>query len=181
MKLKKTKLKDVLLIHPESHMENGYEVFETFNLKEFSRALNLNINFVQDNHSLSKKGVLRGLHYQTNNTQGKLVRVIRGEIFDVVVDLRISSATYGQWEGHILSSQNRVELWIPPGFAHGFVVLSSEAEFLYKTTDYWDPESEQCILWSDAYLKIIWPKLEVEPIVSSKDLRGLDWANAPKL
>lgn len=181
MKLSRTKLKDLLLIHPESCEKNGDEVINTFNLRTFRQAINMNINFVQDNQSLSKKGVLRGLHYQTNNTQGKLVRVIRGEVYDVAVDMRVSSETYGRWEGFILSSQNRMELWIPPGFAHGFIVLSEEAEFLYKTTDYWDSESEQCILWSDQYLKIIWPTLEMEPIVSSKDLQGLDWASAPKL
>jgi len=139
-----------------------------------------NALFVQDNHSLSKRGVLRGLHYQVNNAQGKLIRVLRGEVFDVVVDLRISSPTYGKWEGHNLSGENGAELWIPKGFAHGFLVLSEEAEFFYKTTNYWDAKSEQCILWNDSSLNISWPNLNIGPIVSLKDSQGLSWEEASK-
>ena len=180
MKITQTQLVDVFLIHPEISQENGFDVIESFNLDVFHNLIDSTATFVQDNHSMSKKGVLRGLHYQVEKTQGKLVQVLKGEVFDVVVDLRISSPTYGKWEGHNLSRKNGLQLWIPKGFAHGFFVLSEEAEFLYKTTDYWDSKSERCILWNDPTLGIAWPEMNFDPIVSLKDLKGLSWQSAPK-
>jgi dTDP-4-dehydrorhamnose 3,5-epimerase len=138
------------------------------------------VSFVQDNHSSSKKGVLRGLHYQMEQTQGKLVRVCNGAVFDVVVDLRQSSATFCKWAGVELSAENKKQLWIPAGFAHGFLVLSESAEFLYKTTDYWHAASEKCIVWNDQTLNIQWPDIGMEPILNPKDAVGLCWSEAPK-
>ena len=137
---------------------------------------------MQDNHSLSKKGILRGLHYQTNHVQGKLVRVTSGSVFDVAVDLRKNSSTYGKWFGQELSSDNYLQMWIPPGFAHGFLVLSESAEFLYKTTDYYDPSSEISLLWSDPKLQIEWPlnKIDGHPTLNSKDSAALSWTEIPK-
>ncbi len=175
-----TAIPDVLIIEPQVFSDDRGWFFESFNEKEFLTQINQNFSFVQDNHSYSKKGVLRGLHYQTEQTQGKLVRVIRGAVFDVTVDLRQSSAHYGQWIGVELSAVNQKQLWIPPGFAHGFLVLSEEAEFLYKTTDYWHPLSESCIRWSDESLNIIWPDIGIEPILNAKDAAGFAWADAPK-
>ncbi len=175
-----TSIPDVLIIEPKVFGDDRGFFFESFNQHDFNQAIGREIKFVQDNHSKSKKGVLRGLHYQTQHTQGKLVRVSLGIVYDIAVDLRQSSRTFGQWIGVELSAENKKQLWIPEGFAHGFLVLSDEAEFMYKTTDYWDAASECCILWNDAGLAIEWPKVEVDLIISSKDRDGLLWASAPK-
>ncbi len=171
---------DVLVIEPKVYGDDRGWFFESFNEKDFSDAVGQHINFVQDNHSFSKRGTLRGLHYQLEHTQGKLVRVCHGVVFDVGVDLRKSSTTFGQWVGVELSAENKKQLWIPPGFAHGFLVLSETAEFLYKTTDYWHAASEQCIFWKDQTLAIQWPIVEMEPILNSKDAAGLSWAETIK-
>ena len=147
--------------------ERGF-FFESFNQAKFDAAIGRQVHFVQDNHSKSAKNVLRGLHYQIQQAQGKLVRVVEGEVFDVAVDLRKSSPTFGQWVGEILSAHNKKQLWVPEGFAHGFVVLSDTAEFLYKTTDYWAPEFERSIAWNDPQIAIEWP-LSCEPSLSGKD------------
>jgi dTDP-4-dehydrorhamnose 3,5-epimerase len=175
-----TSIPDVLVIEPRVFGDERGWFFESFNEKEFSAVVGKSISFVQDNHSSSKKGVLRGLHYQTEQTQGKLVRVCDGAAFDVVVDLRQSSPTFGQWVGMELSAENKKHLWGPSGFAHGFLVLSESADFLYKTTDYWNAASEQCILWSDPNLDIQWPDIGMEPILNSKDAAGFGWSDAPK-
>ena len=175
-----TAIPDVLIIEPKVFGDDRGWFFESFNEKDFSVAVGQSIKFVQDNHSSSKKGVLRGLHYQMEQTQAKLVRVCRGAVFDVAVDLRQSSNTYGKWVGVELSAENKKQLWIPAGFAHGFLVLSDEAEFLYKTTDYWHAASEQCIVWNDATLNIQWPDMGMEPILNPKDAVGLVWSDAPK-
>jgi dTDP-4-dehydrorhamnose 3,5-epimerase len=175
-----TAIPDVLIIQPKVFGDDRGWFFESFNAKDFSKVIGRQVNFVQDNHSLSKKGVLRGLHYQMEQTQGKLVRVSRGSVFDVVVDLRQFSTTYGKWVGVELSSENKKQLWIPEGFAHGFLVLSDEAEFLYKTTDYWHAESEQCIIWNDPTLNIQWPKIDVDLTINNKDSAGHSWCHAPK-
>jgi dTDP-4-dehydrorhamnose 3,5-epimerase len=174
-----TAIPDVLIIEPKIFGDDRGYFFEAFNENDFSQAIGKKVNFVQDNHSLSKKGVLRGLHYQMQQTQGKLVRVISGAVFDVVVDLRRSSPTFGKWISIELSSKNNRQLWIPKGFAHGFFVLSNEAEFLYKTTDYWHAPSEQCIAWNDSILSIKWPDIGLEPILNSKDAAGLAFEKAP--
>lgn len=171
MKIIQTKIPDVLIIEPKVFGDERGFFFESFNKKAFQQATDVEADFVQDNHSKSSKGVLRGLHYQINNPQGKLVRVSRGEVFDVAVDLRKSSPDFGRWVGVTLSANNKRQLWVPPGFAHGFVVLSDTAEFLYKTTDYYAPEHERCIKWNDAELAIDW-KYTGEPVVSEKDARG---------
>jgi dTDP-4-dehydrorhamnose 3,5-epimerase len=176
----RTAIPDVLIIEPKIFSDDRGFFFESFNENEFSNVLGKKINFVQDNHSLSKKGVLRGLHYQTEQTQGKLVRVVTGAVFDVAVDLRRSSATFGKWVGVELSAENKKQLWIPEGFAHGFMVISDEAEFLYKTTDYWHAASEQCIIWNDTSLKIGWPIPFNKIIVSAKDSLGYSWDNCLK-
>jgi dTDP-4-dehydrorhamnose 3,5-epimerase len=175
-----TKISDVLVIEPKVFNDDRGFFFESFNEKNFFKSTGIKTNFVQDNHSQSSRGVLRGLHYQLEQTQGKLVRVIRGSVFDVAVDLRQSSKTYGQWVGLELSAENKKQLWIPPGFAHGFLTTSNEAEFLYKTTDYWHASSEQCLLWNDSFLNIAWQDIGGQPILNEKDLAGLSWANAPK-
>ncbi len=175
-----TAIPDVLIIEPRLFGDDRGFFFESFNENDFSASVGKLVTFVQDNHSFSKKGVLRGLHYQLKHTQGKLVRVCRGAVFDVAVDLRQSSTTFGQWVGIELSAENKKQLWIPQGFAHGFLVLSNEAEFLYKTTDYWHAGSEQCIIWNDAKLNIQWPSIDREPLLNSKDVAGLSWAIAPK-
>ncbi len=175
-----TDIPDILIIEPKVFSDDRGFFFESFNENNFSAAVSQKVTFLQDNHSFSKKGVLRGLHYQTRQMQGKLVRVCRGAVFDVTVDLRQSSKTYGQWVGVELSAENKKQLWIPEGFAHGFLVLSDEAEFLYKTTDYWHPSSEQCIAWDDSTLNIQWPNIGVTPILNVKDLQGLSWGQAPK-
>jgi dTDP-4-dehydrorhamnose 3,5-epimerase len=175
-----TRIPDVLIIEPKVFGDDRGWFYESFNEKDFSAAVGRDISFVQDNHSSSKQGVLRGLHYQMEQTQGKLVRVCRGSVFDVAVDLRQSSKTYGQWVGVELSAENKKQLWVPEGFAHGFLVLSEEAEFLYKTTDYWHAASEKCIVWNDPDLGIEWPKVGLEPILNPKDAQGLTWKDAPK-
>ncbi len=175
-----TSMPDVLIIEPKVFSDDRGWLFESFNEKDFSVAVGHAVEFVQDNHSSSRKGVLRGLHYQTEQTQGKLVRVVYGAVFDVVVDLRRSSATFGKWAGTELSAENKKQLWIPSGFAHGFLVLSESADFLYKTTDYWHPQSEQCIAWNDSELDIRWPDIGIDPILNTKDAKGMAWSEAPK-
>jgi dTDP-4-dehydrorhamnose 3,5-epimerase len=172
MKVTSTRIPDVLLIEPKVFGDDRGFFFESFNQKAFKEATGLNVSFVQDNHSKSAKNVLRGLHYQIEQPQGKLVRVTQGEVFDVAVDIRKGSKTYGQWVGLILSAENKKQLWIPPGFAHGFLTLSETAEFLYKTTDYYSPEHERCIIWNDTEIGIQWP-LATEPQLSSRDQRGI--------
>lgn len=175
-----TVITDVLIIEPKVFGDDRGFFFESFNENDFAATVGQKVTFVQDNHSLSKKGVLRGLHYQMQQIQGKLVRVSRGSVFDVAVDLRQSSTTFGKWVGVELSSENKKQLWIPPGFAHGFLVLSDEAEFLYKTTDYWHAGSEQCIAWNDSTLGIDWYNIGMSPNLNAKDLLGLSWNLAPK-
>ncbi len=176
-----TTIPDVLIIEPKIFGDDRGFFFESFNQNEFNQAVGYSVHFVQDNHSKSKKGVLRGLHYQLSNVQGKLVRVVQGSVFDVAVDLRLESKTYGQWVGLELSADNKKQLWIPKGFAHGFLVLSEEVEFLYKTTDYWNPSAEKCIAWNDPKLNITWPIAAGEsPNLSLKDAQGLDFDSAPK-
>lgn len=175
-----TAIPDVLIIEPKVFGDDRGWFFESFNEKEFLDAVGCDITFVQDNNSSSKKGVLRGLHYQMEKTQGKLVRVVKGSVYDVAVDLRQSSITFGQWVGVELSAENKKQLWVPEGFAHGFLVLSDEAEFLYKTTDYWHAASEQCIVWNDPTLDIQWPRIGLDPILNPKDQLGLTWSQAPK-
>ena len=162
---------DVFLIEPQVFADPRGFFFESFNQKHFETAISRKVHFVQDNHSRSVQHVLRGLHYQIQQPQGKLVRVVHGSVFDVTVDIRKSSATFGQWVGEILSAENKKQLWIPEGFAHGFLVLSDFAEFLYKTTDYWAPEFERTLLWNDESLAIKWP-LSGPPILSGKDQAG---------
>ncbi|BAY34806.1 dTDP-4-dehydrorhamnose 3,5-epimerase [Nostoc carneum NIES-2107] len=168
MNIIQTEIPDVLLIEPRVFGDERGFFYESYNERAFLEKAEITANFVQDNHSLSAKNVLRGLHYQIKQPQGKLVRVVVGEVFDVAVDLRASSKYFGQWVGYRLSAKNKQQLWIPPGFAHGFLVLSESAEFLYKTTDYYAPEYERTIFWDDPDLAIAWP-LEAEPIVSAKD------------
>jgi dTDP-4-dehydrorhamnose 3,5-epimerase len=175
-----TAIPDVLIIEPKVFGDDRGWFFESFNEKDFSAVLGHSVAFVQDNHSSSKKGVLRGLHYQMEQTQGKLVRVCHGAVFDVVVDLRQSSSTFGQWVAVELSAENKKQLWVPPGFAHGFLVVSETAEFLYKTTDYWHAASEKCIVWNDPHLNIQWPDIAISPVLNPKDAAGLNWSEAPK-
>jgi dTDP-4-dehydrorhamnose 3,5-epimerase len=171
MKIHMTPIPDVLMLEPRVFGDERGFFLESFNARGFREATGLDLNFVQDNHSRSARNVLRGLHYQVRQPQGKLVRCVQGRVFDVAVDLRRGSATFGRWVGQELSEQNKLELWVPPGFAHGFVVLSESADFLYKTTDYYAPEHERCIAWNDAELGIEWP-IEGEPILSDKDRLG---------
>ena len=178
MKVTPAAIDDVLIIEPQVFGDARGFFYESFNQKAFNEATGLDVNFVQDNHSCSVKGVLRGLHYQVHQPQAKLVRVVRGEIFDVVVDLRKSSPTFGQWVGVILSAANRRQLWIPHGFAHGFLSLSDEAEVLYKTTDYYAPQHERCIAWNDAQIAIGWPVAHNAPVLSVKDQAGVSLNNA---
>ncbi len=171
MKATPLAIPDVVLIEPKVFGDERGFFFESFNQAQFEQAIGKSVQFVQDNHSRSARNVLRGLHYQIQQSQGKLVRVVQGEVFDVAVDLRKSSKTFGQWVGEILSADNKRQLWIPEGFAHGFVVLSETAEFLYKTTDSYAPAHERCMLWSDATLAIQWP-VGIQPILSAKDAQG---------
>ena len=166
-----TPLAGVLVLEPKVFGDERGFFFESFNARDFEQATGLKETFVQDNHSKSTKGVLRGLHYQIEHAQGKLVRVTQGEVFDVAVDMRKNSATFGQWASCHLSADNARQLWVPPGFAHGFLVLSESAEFLYKTTDYWYPEHERSLLWNDPALGIKWPMPEgIEtPLLAAKD------------
>lgn len=167
-----TAIPEVKIIEPAVFGDERGFFYESFNQAKFEAAIGRKVEFVQDNHSKSVKGVLRGLHYQIQHPQGKLVRCTRGEVFDVAVDIRKSSPTFGKWVGVILSEENKRQLWIPEGFAHGFVVVSEVAEFLYKTTDYWYPEFERSLLWNDKNLDIQWP-LDVEPQLSKKDQAGI--------
>jgi dTDP-4-dehydrorhamnose 3,5-epimerase len=176
-KVTKLALSDVLMLEPRVLVASEGFFFESFNQRDFEAATGLNVKFVQDNHSQSEHNVLRGLHYQIQHPQGKLVRVVSGSVFDVSVDLRRSSPNFGKWVGIELSAENKRQLWIPPGFAHGFVVTSDSAEFLYKTTDYWFPEYERCLLWNDSAIGIKWP-VDGVPKLAAKDAaaRGLDKA-----
>ncbi|CAO5045524.1 dTDP-4-dehydrorhamnose 3,5-epimerase [Microcystis aeruginosa] len=171
MKVIPTEIPDVLIIEPQVYGDDRGFFLESFNQKDFREKTGVNTTFVQDNHSMSLKNVLRGLHYQIPNPQGKLVRVVNGSVFDVAVDARKGSPTFGQWVGCILSAENKRIFWVPEGFAHGFLVLSDRAEFLYKTTNYYYPQYEKTILWNDADLGIDWP-LETPPILSPKDQAG---------
>lgn len=172
MKVTPCAIADVLLIEPKVFGDDRGFFFESFNQRAFREASGLTVDFVQDNHSKSARNVLRGLHYQIRQPQGKLVRVVAGEVFDVVVDIRRKSPTFGRWVGEVLSAGNKRQLWVPPGLAHGFVVLSDSAEFLYKTTDYWAPEHERCIAWNDPTLAIEWPVMLGAPLLSGKDANG---------
>ena len=172
-----TKLPGVIILEPKVFGDPRGFFFESFNARAFAETTGLQREFVQDNHSRSAKGVLRGLHYQVQQAQGKLVRVTAGEVYDVAVDLRRSSSTFGNWVGVHLSAENKRQLWVPEGFAHGFVVLSEFADFLYKTTDYYAPEHERCIRWDDPSLAIDWP-LDGTPQLSAKDQAGLNFVDA---
>ena len=172
-----TALPEVLIVEPKVFGDARGFFFESFNQQVFQEKTGLNLEFVQDNHSRSSQGVLRGLHYQIQQPQGKLVRVARGSVFDVAVDIRRSSPRFGQWVGVELSEDNHRQMWIPPGFAHGFVVTSESADFLYKTTDYYAPEHERCILWSDSQINIHWPQLNHLKL-SAKDQAGLSLSAA---
>jgi dTDP-4-dehydrorhamnose 3,5-epimerase len=172
MNIIKTNIPDVIIFEPKVFGDDRGFFFESFNQQKFYEATKLQVNFVQDNHSKSAKNVLRGMHYQIEQAQGKLVRVTQGEVFDVAVDLRSSSATFGQWVGTHLSAQNNRQMWMPPGFAHGFLVLSDTAEFLYKTTDFYAPQHECSLKWDDPTVGIEWP-LQGTPILSAKDALGL--------
>ena len=177
MQIQTTALPGVLIIEPTVFGDDRGFFYESFNQKRFAELTGITRDFVQDNHSKSAKGVLRGLHYQIQQAQGKLVRVTAGEVFDVAVDIRKSSPTFGQWVGVVLSATNKRQLWIPEGFAHGFMVTSDHAEFLYKPTDYWAPEFERSILWNDPAIGIDWPR-DGEPLLSGKDKVGALLANA---
>lgn len=172
-----TNLDGVLIVEPRVFGDERGFFYESFNARTFQEATGLAANFVQDNHSRSAQGVLRGLHYQVQQAQGKLVRVTQGEVYDVAVDLRRSSPSFGQWTGVYLSAENKRQLWIPEGFAHGFLVLSDYAEFLYKTTDYYAPAHERCIRWDDPTLAVDWP-LQGSPLLSAKDQAGVAFRDA---
>lgn len=172
---------EVVLLQPKVFADERGFFYESFNQQRFEEALGRSVAFVQDNHSCSAKGVLRGLHYQVQQAQGKLVRVVAGEVFDVAVDLRAGSKTFGQWVGELLSAENKRQLWVPEGFAHGFLVLSDSAESLYKTTDYYAPQHERCLQWNDAQVAIDWPLARLEGVtlqLSGKDQQGLPLARA---
>jgi dTDP-4-dehydrorhamnose 3,5-epimerase len=176
--IEKLRIPEVLLITPKVFGDTRGFFMESWNQRQFSDA-GLNLSFVQDNHSRSQQGVLRGLHYQIHQPQGKLVRVVSGAVFDVAVDLRRSSSTFGQWVGATLSEENHQMLWVPPGFAHGFYVLSNSADFLYKTTEFYAPEAERCIVWNDPDIGIDWPLLtDSNPQLASKDAAGCSFAKA---
>ena len=175
-----TSIPEVKVLEPRRFGDDRGFFMETFREQWFREHV-ADVGFVQDNHSRSRQGILRGLHYQLEQSQGKLVRVTSGEVFDVAVDLREGSATFGQWYGTRLSAENALQMWVPPGFAHGFLVLSDEAEFLYKCTDYYHPDSEQTLLWDDATLAIEWPTDKLREVtLSEKDRDGRTWAEAPK-
>ena len=177
MKVISTKIPDVLILEPLVFQDERGFFLETWNANKFENEVKVDTQFVQDNHSRSARSVLRGLHYQISRPQGKLVRVARGRIFDVAVDLRKSRPTFGRWVSHELSEDNHRQLWVPPGFAHGFLVLSEIADVLYKTTDYYAPESERCLIWNDPQIAIDWP-LNHEPLLSAKDRSGTAFGNA---
>lgn len=176
-----TSIDGVLIIKPTVFGDERGWFTESFNAQDFSAATGLDIKFVQDNHSFSRQWTLRGLHYQLRQPQGKLVRVVQGSVFDVAVDIRTGSPTYGNWVGIELSDQNHQQLWIPAGLAHGFLVLSETAEFLYKTTDYYHPESEACLAWNDRTVGIDWPlPADIVPNMNAKDTAGLSWSDIPR-
>ncbi len=177
MKITPTSLPEILVIEPQVFGDSRGFFYESFNARKFAELTGVQAEFVQDNHSKSGKNILRGLHYQIQQAQGKLVRVVSGEVFDVAVDIRKSSPNFGKWVGVNLSAENSRQLWIPPGFAHGFVVLSEQAEFLYKTTDYWAPEYERCLAWNDPEIGIDWPISET-PLLSAKDQLGKSLSEA---
>lgn len=180
MQVIKTAIPDVLILEPQVFGDERGFFFESFNQQKFEQLTGVKTQFVQDNHSKSAANVLRGLHYQIAQPQGKLVRVVAGEVFDVAVDLRKHSKTFGQWVGAILSSDNKRQMWVPEGFAHGFLVLKDNTEFLYKTTDYYAPQHERCISWDDPDIAIEWPtaSLDAAPVLSTKDKLGLRLADA---
>jgi len=173
-----TALPEVLVLEPRLFGDARGFFFESFNQRAFDEATGARYNFVQDNHSRSAKGVLRGLHYQLRQPQGKLVRVVRGSVYDVAVDLRKSSSNFGQWVGVELSETNQRQLWVPPGFGHGFLVTSESADFLYKTTDYYAPEHERCVVWNDPQIGVQWPSDAGQPLLSDKDRAGMLLAHA---
>ena len=177
MQVTKSAIPDVLIVEPTVFGDERGFFYESYNENKWQELTGLKTSFVQDNHSKSVKGVLRGIHYQIQQSQGKLVRVVAGEVFDVAVDLRKSSPTFGKWVGEHLSAENKKMLWVPEGFGHGFLVLSDTAEFLYRTTDFYAPEYERCIIWNDSDLKITWPG-DGEPQLSEKDLQGSLFADA---
>lgn len=177
MKVTKTSIPEVLVLEPKVFGDARGFFYESFNQRVFNEATGLSVTFVQDNHSRSARGVLRGLHYQVRQPQGKLVRVVRGAVFDVAVDLRRSSPTFGKWAGVELTEENNLQFWVPPGFAHGFVVLSESADFLYKATDYYAPAHERSIAWNDPEIGIAWPG-GIEPRLSEKDARALSLSAA---
>lgn len=177
MNVIQTRIPEVLVFEPKVFGDDRGFFFESFNAKQFAEAIGQQLDFVQDNHSRSAKNVLRGLHYQIEQAQGKLVRVSQGEVFDVAVDIRRTSPTFGQWVGEILSADNKRQMWIPPGFAHGFLVLSDYAEFLYKTTDFYAPQFECSIRWDDAEIGIEWPS-DASPILSAKDAAAVSLRDA---
>jgi dTDP-4-dehydrorhamnose 3,5-epimerase len=173
MRVTPTAIADVLLLEPRVFGDARGFFLESYNEQVFADATGLQVHFVQDNHSRSQRDVLRGLHFQSENPQGKLVRVVAGAVFDVVVDIRSDSPTYGRWIGETLSVDNQRQLWIPPGLAHGFLVVSESADFLYKTTEYYHPASERCLAWNDPLVAIDWPLHDKPPLVSDKDAKGL--------
>ncbi|ANN79922.1 dTDP-4-dehydrorhamnose 3,5-epimerase [Bordetella flabilis] len=177
MKAIPTAVPEVIVIEPKVFGDNRGFFFESFNRRQFADAVGRDVDFVQDNHSRSIRGVLRGIHYQIHQPQGKLVRVVSGAVYDVAVDLRKSSATYGQYVGEVLSAENKRMLWVPEGFGHAFLVLTESAEFLYKTSDYYAPEAERCIAWDDPTLAIEWPR-GITPVLSEKDKRGVRLCDA---
>ncbi|MDB5728215.1 MAG: rmlC [Noviherbaspirillum sp.] len=177
MKATPSAIPDIVLLEPRVFGDERGYFFESYNERQFEQAMGLKLDFVQDNQSRSARNVLRGLHYQIDRPQGKLVRVLAGEIFDVAVDVRKSSPTFGKWVGMTLSAENFHQLWIPPGFAHGFAVLSESADILYKTTDYYAPQFERCIAWNDPAIGIEWP-IQSEPVLSAKDKAGLPLAQS---
>jgi dTDP-4-dehydrorhamnose 3,5-epimerase len=177
-----TTIHDVLILEPRVFGDDRGWFMESFNALDFANATGLDVKFVQDNQSFSRQWTLRGLHYQLQQTQGKLVRVVAGSVFDVAVDIRVDSPSYGKWAGVELSAQNHRQLWVPPGLAHGFLVLSESAEFVYKTTDFYHPESEVCLAWNDPTVSVQWPlTLGQLPNLNAKDAVGLSWETAPKL
>jgi dTDP-4-dehydrorhamnose 3,5-epimerase len=177
MKFTPLAIPDVMVLEPKVFGDDRGFFFESFNHRQFEDAVGKSVQFVQDNHSRSAKNVLRGLHYQIALPQGKLVRVVQGEVFDVAVDIRKNSPTFGKWVGELLSAENKKQLWVPEGFAHGFITLSNTAEFLYKTTSYWAPTYERCIRWDDDQIGIAWP-MQSAPNVSAKDQVGINIAHA---
>lgn len=177
MRCTPTAIPDALILEPKVFGDDRGFFYESYNQQAFQAATGLDVTFVQDNHSKSARNVLRGLHYQVEQPQGKLVRVVQGEVFDVAVDIRKGSKTFGLWVGQILSAENKKQLWVPPGLAHGFVVLSETAEFLYKTTDYYAPAHERCIAWNDPDLAIDW-QMQGEPLLSAKDAAGVAFRDA---